>query len=58
MASEETTAKEMLQRAFGRDLAEAHAARRLDAAPELVYRIKSEYDPHERGLRYGANQGR
>ncbi len=55
MASAETTAKEVLQQVFGRNLAEAHAARQLDVAPEPIYRVKSEYDPHERGLRYGAS---
>ena len=46
---------EVLRRAFGRALAEAHAARQLDAAPEPVYRVRSEYDPHERGLRDGTS---
>ncbi len=50
MASTETIAKEVLEQAFGRDLAEAHAARHLDVPLEPVYRVRSEYDPHERGL--------
>ena len=53
MDSTETMAKNVLQRAFGRDLAEAHAARHLDVAPAPVSRVRSEYDPHERGLRDG-----
>ena len=43
-------AKDVLERVFGRALAEGHAARMLDEAPEPVHRVRSEYDPYERGL--------